>query len=100
MWQRPCRAQPGPLRLAIQWALLSSLSSLSILPATSRLLAASLACGVITPTLEMRHWACALTIVVLKSLLYWLVMTLNCSRTAEVLHFALSADLNQRMEIL
>ena len=77
MWHLPCLAHPAPLRLAIHWARRSSLSSLSTLPETSRLLAASLACGEITPTLEIRHWACALTIQVLRSLLYCPTITLN-----------------------
>ena len=43
MWHLPALAHPGPLTIAIHCARRSSLSCLSILPATSRLFAASLA---------------------------------------------------------
>ena len=43
IWHLPALAHPGPLTLAIHCARLSSLNCLSILPATSRLCAASLA---------------------------------------------------------
>ena len=66
------------LRPAIQFALLSSLNCLSILPAASLRWAASLAWGEMTPTREMRHWAWARTMQVLRSRLYWLTMTLSC----------------------
>ena len=55
MWHLPPLADPGPRRLAIQLALLSSLNCLSNLPATSLLRAASLACGEMTPIRESRH---------------------------------------------
>ena len=55
MWHLPPLADPGPRRLAIQLALLSSLNCLSNLPATSLLRAASLACGEMTPIWESRH---------------------------------------------
>ena len=57
MWHLPPLADPGPRKLAIQLALLSSFNCLSNLPATSRLRAASLAWGDITPIREIRHWA-------------------------------------------
>ena len=78
VWHLPPLAEPGPCRLAIQLALLSSFNCLSSLPATSLRRAASLAWGEITPTREIRHWACALAMQVLSNLLYWLTMTLNC----------------------
>ena len=78
MWHLPPLADPGPRKLAIQLALLSSFNCLSNLPATSRLRAASLAWGDITPIREIRHWACALTMQVLSNLLYWLTITLSC----------------------
>ena len=78
VWHLPPLADPGPCRLAIQLALLSSFNCLSSLPATSLRRAASLAWGEITPTREIRHWACALAMQVLSNLLYWLTMTLNC----------------------
>ena len=60
-WHRPLLAQPGPWREAIHCALLSSFICPSILIATCLLLAASLAAGVIRPTLAKVHMACALT---------------------------------------
>ena len=60
-WHRPLLAQPGPWREAIHCALLSSFICASILIATCLLLAASLAAGVIRPTLAKVHMACALT---------------------------------------
>ena len=78
MWHLPPLADPGPRKLAIQLAFLSSFNCLSNLPATSRLRAASLAWGDITPIREIRHWACALTMQVLSNLLYWLTITLSC----------------------
>ena len=60
-WHRPLLAQPGPRREAIHCAFLSSLICTSILIATCLLLAASLAAGVIRPTLAKVHMACALT---------------------------------------
>ena len=59
-WHRPL-AQPGPQREAIHCTFLSSLICTSILIATCLLLAASLAAGVIRPTLAKVHMACALT---------------------------------------
>ena len=78
MWQRPLLAHPGPRRLAIHWAALSSRICLSILPVTSLLCAACLASGEITPTREIKHCACALTIQLLKSRLYCPVMVPSC----------------------
>ena len=60
-WHRTLLAQPGPWREAIHCALLSSLICPSNLIATCLLLAASLAAGVIRPTLASKHIACALT---------------------------------------
>ena len=60
-WHLPLLAQPGPLREAIHCAFLSSFICASILIATCLLLAASLAAGVIRPTLAKVHMACALT---------------------------------------
>ena len=60
-WHRPLLAQPGPWREAIHCALLSSFICPSILIATCLLLAASLAAGVIRPTLAKVHMACALS---------------------------------------
>ena len=54
-WHRPLLAQPGPWREAIHCALLSSFICASILIATCLLLAASLAAGVIRPTLAKGH---------------------------------------------
>ena len=73
----PLLAQPGPLRLAIHWAFLSSLHCLSTLPCTSLLWAAPLAAGEMTPTREIKHWAFALTTQVLTLLRYWLMMSLS-----------------------
>ena len=107
MWYLPPLADPGPRKLAIQLALLSSLNCLSNLPATSRLRAASLAWGDITPIREIRHWACALTMQVLSNLLYWLTITLSCPSSSglpverQMCSTLLSAcaDLNQVVEI-
>ena len=55
LWQPPLLAQPGPANEAIHWALLSLLISSSILIATALLAAASLAEGVINPTLANKH---------------------------------------------
>ena len=55
VWHLPPLADPGPRKLAIQLALLSSLNCLSNLPATSLLQAASLACREMTPIREIRH---------------------------------------------
>ena len=63
LWQPPLLAQPGPANDAIHWALLSLLMSSSILIVTALLAAASLAAGVINPTLANKHIACALTVV-------------------------------------
>ena len=60
-WHRPLLAQPGPWREAIHCAFLSSFICSSILIAPCLLLAASLAAGVIRPTLAKVHKACALT---------------------------------------
>ena len=60
-WHRPLLAQPGPWREAIHCAFLSSFICSSILLVTCLLLAASLAAGVIRPTLAKVHKACALT---------------------------------------
>ena len=60
-WHLPLLAQPGPRREAIHCAFLSSFICASILIATCLLLAASLAAGVIRPTLAKVHMACALT---------------------------------------
>ena len=57
----PLLAPPGPRREAIHCAFLSSFICASILIATCLLLAASLAAGVIRPTLAKVHMACALT---------------------------------------
>ena len=72
----PLLAQPGPLRLAIHCAFLSSLHCLSNRPVASRLLAAPLAAGETTPTREIRHWALARTTHVLTLLRYWLMIKL------------------------
>ena len=50
-WHLPLLAQPGPRREAIHYAFLSFFICASILIATCLLLAASLAAGVIRPTL-------------------------------------------------
>ena len=63
-WQLPLLAHPGPANDAIHWALLSLLISSSCLIATTLLPAASLAAGVINPTLASKHIAWALTAVV------------------------------------
>jgi len=55
------RPEPGPRREAIHCAFVSSLICASILIATCLLLAASLAAGVIRPTLAKVHMTCALT---------------------------------------
>ena len=60
-WHWPLLAQPGPWREAIHCAFLSSFICSSILLVTCLLLAASLAAGVIRPTLAKVHKACALT---------------------------------------
>ena len=70
VWQVPLLAQPGPDKDAIHCALLSLLISSTCLMATSLLPAASLAAGVIRPTLAKRHKACALTAVVDNSRRY------------------------------
>ena len=64
VWQLPLLAHPGPAKDAIHCALLSLLISSTCLIATALLSAASLAAGVIKPTLAKRHIACALTAVV------------------------------------
>ena len=57
LWHPPLLAQPGPAKDAIHWALLSLLISSSICIATVLLAAASLAAGVISPTLASKHIA-------------------------------------------
>ena len=89
VWQLPCLAQPGPDRDAIHWALLSLLISSTNLMATSLLPAASLAAGVIRPTLAKRHIAWALTAVVDKSRLYC-PTTMPSSRSVSCLPVALT----------
>ena len=81
VWHLPLLADPGPAKLAIQLALLSSRICLSILPATSLLLAASLALGVITPIpIDIQYASLSLTIFmnsmhsVFESLLYGIFM--------------------------
>ena len=64
LWQLPLLAHPGPAKDAIHWALLSLLFSSSRLIASSLLPAASLAAGVISPTLVNMHIAWARTAVV------------------------------------
>ena len=66
VWQLPLLAQPGPDKDAI----LSLFISSTCLMATALLPAASLAAGVIRPTLAKRHKACALTAVVDNSRRY------------------------------
>ena len=56
-WQLPLLAHPGPSKDAIHCARLSLLISSSRLIATTLLPAASLAAGVISPTLASRHMA-------------------------------------------
>ena len=56
-WHLPLLAQAGPRREAIHCAFLSSFICASILIATCLLLAASLAAGVIRPTLAKVHMA-------------------------------------------
>ena len=73
-WHRPLLAQPGPWREAIHCALLSSFICASILNATCLLLAASLAAGLIKPTLAKVHIACALTAHVDTRRRYWPTM--------------------------
>ena len=58
-WHRPLLAQPGPWREAIHCAFLSSFICASILIATCLLLAASLAAGVIRPTLQKMKRICS-----------------------------------------
>ena len=71
LWQPPLLAQPGPANDAIHWALLSLLISSSILIVTALLAAASLAAGVINPTLANKHIAWALTAVMESNRRYW-----------------------------
>ena len=58
-WHLPLLAQPGPRREAIHCAFLSSFICASILIATCLLLAASLAAGVIRPTLQKMKRICS-----------------------------------------
>ena len=60
-WHLSLLAQPGPQRKAIHCAFLSSFICAFILIATCLRLAASLAAGVIRPTLAKVHIACTLT---------------------------------------
>ena len=70
LWQPPLLAQPGPANDAIHWALLSLLISSSILIVTALLAAASLAAGVVSPTLVIKNIACDLTAVMESSRRY------------------------------
>ena len=69
------RPHPGPAMVAIHWAVLSCLISLSRLAARSLLPAAALASGEMTPIREMRHLAWDRTTQTLTSLLNWPVRT-------------------------